>query len=174
MANKRNASHEEEIEKFKKKLKETEDENIKLKKQEKCQQTIEQIEKFQNRTADAEEKALLYKYLTNPVNKSKNTEMYLDYLNNGKGDIKIMKDEYILKTETLLIPGKSLTESGIKLFSEFKFHARNDLNKCIICSNKDALYSYNDDIRIFPFKLNASIDKCILIPKDNSMYEGKF
>ena len=177
MDNKRPLTESEEIENLKKKLKQVEDENKKLKidKYDGTDKTIKQIEKFQNRTAEAEERTQLYKYLTNPINKSSNTDKFLKYLNDGMthGNIKIMEDEYTIKFKRLVIPGIP-KKYCIILYENIEFLSSPNNNICTICEKKNVKYGYKNDLRFYPFKFHGEIKGNIVIPKDGRKCEPTF
>ena len=141
-----------ELEKFNHKAQERDSEAQEL--------TQAQIEKFQERTAEAEEKMEMYKNITNRSNcfiNSNNNKKFLDYLNSdNKNRLCVIHHRFLFHVSRYFIPGKHVNE-GFMLYNKQKIWSQNMIEnkKCYICKTNKAEYGYKDDNINFPFKIKA-------------------
>ena len=168
-------------EELKEKIAELEKRNSELEKRhsEAQELTQSQIEKFQERTANAEEKMIMYKnttFLSNYFLNSNISKDYVNYLNSdSKNRLSIIHHRFTFQISRYFIPGKPIND-GLWLHNNQKIRSQYMIEngKCSICKNNKALYGYKDDNIKFPFKIGAvKIDK-VLVPSGGLEEEIKF
>tara|TARA_B100001248_G_C27372828_1_gene452600 strand:+ start:1036 stop:1737 length:702 start_codon:yes stop_codon:yes gene_type:complete len=138
-----------------------------------------QIEKFQERTAEAEEKIEMYKNTTVLPNCFLNSNISKDYLNylnsDSKNRLSIIHHRFLFQISRYFIPGKPINE-GLWLYNKQKIKSQYMIEngKCSICKTNKAEYGYKDDNIKFPFKIGAvKIDK-VLVPSVGLEEEIRF
>ena len=128
--------------------------------------TKNMIEKFQDRTGNAEEKTEMYKDLTCPSNSSVHTPAHLKHLNSDdKNTLAIVHHTVTFEIERYFIPGKP-SNTGIDVHNKNKITAISIMknNKCSICNINRAKYAHNQDIYIFSYEIMAKHEYNTYVP----------